>query len=338
MKKKIYYFLIITTFISYLAAQDVSREQIEKELSQAEKDFQIAKNMFNPWYGGPLITGSGNVIPPGYININPQLQIKNNYAVFNGSRKVKSIHDKIDINPALSLGAGLFNRVDMGINVGWDYKKQSHVSYDGFTDFSARLSLAILKESPYIPALKIAVQESFPIGKYKNLNPDKANVQAIGSGSYKTEIGLGLSKVVWWWLEHPMQFRLSINYGIPAKVSVENFHSYGGGYGTDGKIKPGNYFNASLGYEFSMTQKVVFAIDFIYEYDNKTTFKGVQGIDSDGEAAVNEGPSGDVISLAPALEYIFTPDIALIGGLWFSVCGRNSSNFIAGIVSFSYGF
>jgi hypothetical protein len=87
-----------------------------------------------------------------------------------------------------------------------------------------------------------------------------------------------------------------------------------------------------------MSQKVVLATDFVYEYDGKVTFKGINGTNADGTVATNESPSGDKISLAPAIEYNFTPDIALIAGLWFTVSGRNSSDFVAGIINFSYGF
>jgi hypothetical protein len=337
MKKKLCFFIFIVSSL-YTYTKDVPISEIESELTQAEKDFQIAKKMFNPWYGGPLLTGSGNVMPPGYVNLNPQIQFTDYYAQYDGSRHSQPVDDKIEVNPTFSFGLGLINRLDMNINIGWDRLEQNDVSYGGWQDTSLGVSLAILKEAPYIPALKITLTQYFPTGKYENLNPDKINVQAIGSGSYTTRLGVNVSKVVWWSLLHPMQFRMSLNYGISPKVNVKNFHAYGGGYGTDGKIDPGNYFKANAAFEISMSQKIVFAMDFVYEYDEKITFKGINGSNADGTVAINESPSADQISLAPALEYNFTPDIALIGGLWFTLSGRNSSDFIAGIINFSYGF
>ncbi len=103
-------------------------------------------------------------------------------------------------------------------------------------DDNIKVSLALAKEGPYVPAIKFFSKEIFPTGKYKNLNPEKIAVQGLGDGAYKTEFGLNVSKVTWWSLMHPMQFRLSLNYGIATKIHVTNFNSYGGGYGTDAKL------------------------------------------------------------------------------------------------------
>lgn len=330
------FFVFCFLFVSIFS--DVPMQKIKQELTQAEKDYQTAKKMFNPWYGGPLLTGSGNVMEPGYVNINPSIQITDNYAAFNKNRKSHSITDFIQVNPVLSLGLGLIKRFDATLNVQMFYQSEGSKKSNQIGDTSLKIAFAILKESPYIPALKISVKEIFPTGKYKNLTHYKATVQATGSGSYVTEFGIGISKIVWWWLVHPMQLRLSLNYGVPAKTKVKNFNTYGGGFGTDGKVSPGNYFIGSFGYEFSVIQKVVLALDVAYEYFNKSPFKGVNGVDKDGNTAFSKFPSSDNLSLAPAIEYVFTPDIALICGVWFRVYGRNTFNFAAGIINFSYGF
>lgn len=337
--KRITCMVLGAVFYSFsLFAADYPIKQIEAELSQAEKDLQIAKKMFNPWYGGPLLTGSGNVMPPGYVNIGAQLQLTDYYASYNGSGKSVPADSIVEANPSLSLGFGLVSRVDLNIGLGWDYQYQLGEKYFGWQDVSAKLAFSLAKEGSYMPAVKFSIKEVFPAGKYKNLDPQKASVQGLGDGAYKTEFGLNFSKVVWWSLIHPMQLRLSLNYGIASEIKVKNFNSYGGGFGTDGKVDYGNYFKSSFGYELSITQKVVWAIDLAYEYSGKKTFRGIYGTSAQGTQAAVGGPSGYRVSLAPAIEYNFTPDIALISGVWFAVCGRNKSDFIAGIVSFSAGF
>ncbi len=338
MKLKIYFTLALLAIFFNLFANDYPIKQIETEISQAEKDFEMAKKMFSPWYGGPLLTGSGNVLPPRYVNINPQLQVTDYYAAYNSSRKSIPIQSITEVNPTLSIGVGIINRVDMSIGLAWDYQEQSNVSYFGWQDNNLKFSFALLKEDPYVPALKFSVKEIFPTGKYKNLDPQKIAIQGLGDGAYKTEFGLGVSKVVWWSVIHPMSFRLSLNYGISSKIKVKNFNSYGGGYGTDGKVTHGNYFKGSAAYELSVTQKIVWAIDLAYEYFDKNTFKGIKGTNVGGSEAVVGGPSSDRLSLAPAIEYNFSTDVSLIGGIWFTVWGRNKLDFIAGIITFNYGF
>ena len=310
---------------------------VQAELTQAEKDFQIAQKMFNPWYGGPLLTGSGNTLPKGLFNAQPYLFVLVNYAAFDGSRKSHSINNLIVVNPKFSFGVGITDRIDAGVVVDWLYLRQSGKSANHFGDTLLATSFGILKETQIIPALKIFISESFPTGKYEKLKAEKAFVDASGSGSFETTLGFTISKVLWWWLIHPMTLRFAYSYTIPTSVSVKGFNSYGGGFGADGKINPGNQFTLGLGYEFSIVQKVVFAIDASYEYANKSTFKGTYGT-IEGEIAPIGGPSNDVLSFAPAIEYNFSQNLSLITGAWFSVWGRNTNNFAGGITTLTYTF
>ena len=82
----------------------------------------------------------------------------------------------------------------------------------------------------------------------------------------------------------------------------------------------------------------MFALDAVYNYAAKTTFAGDAGKDSTGLEALNGGPFNDNLSLAPAIEYNFTPDLGLLAGVWFSVWGRNSLDFVSGVVSVTLGF
>lgn len=339
MKNKILYFLGLITICISLNAKDYPISQIEQKLNQAENDFAIAKKMFNPWYGGPLITGSGNVYDPGYVNINPTVQVTDYYAAFDNSRKSIPIPDIMEVNPSVVVGVGVVKRVELDVQLAWDFQEQSNVSFFGWQDSWVKLSLGLVKEKPYVPAMKFSVKEIFPTGRYKNLNPIKAGVEGLGDGAYKTEFAFNISKVAWWIITHPMDFRFAFIYGIADhRIKVTNFNSYGGGFGTNGKVNYHSYWKVNFGYEFSVTQKIVWAIDLVYEYFGKRAFKGINGFNEDGTIAIVGAPSGDKLSLAPAVEYNFTPDIALVGGLWFTVWGRNKLNFIAGIINFSYGF
>ena len=314
-----------------------SLEVVQEELTQAEKDFEIAKKMFNPWYGGPLITGSGATLPQGLVNFQPYIYYTVNYAAFDGNRKSRSIKNLTEVNPKLALAVGITDRIDIGILVDWIHQKQSSKSSNHFADTTLALDIGIIKETPFIPGLKLTIAETFPTGHYQKFNPNKAAVESTGSGAYETSFALTSSKVVWWSLLHPMVFRFSVNYTIPTKVSVTGFNSYGGGFGTKGKVTPGNEFFLSFGYEFSVYQKFVLTIDVAYEYDNRSTFKGINGTILGFPAPVGTR-SKDVLSLAPAIEYNFSENLSLIGGAWFSVRGRNTSDFASGIITLTYTF
>ena len=68
-----------------------------------------------------------------------------------------------------------------------------------------------------------------------------------GAGSYNTNLSFNISKVLWWVTLHPMNFRVSLNYSLPALVGVKGFNAYGGGTGTDGRVHPGIPSKAILG-------------------------------------------------------------------------------------------
>ena len=310
---------------------------VQEELSQAEKDFAIAKKMFNPWYGGPLITGSGATLPQGLVNVQPYLYYTVNYAAFDENRKSISIKNITEINPKLNLAVGITDRIDIGILIDWLHLKRGLESSNHVADTTIGLDIGIIKETPFIPGLKFSISESFPTGKYEKFDPLKAAFESSGSGSYETSFALTTSKVVWWSLLHPMVFRFSVNYTIPTKVNVSGFNSYGGGFGTKGTVTPGNAFFLSFGYEFSVYQKLVLALDIAYEYDHSSSFKGTNGTILGFPAPVG-GRSKDVLSLAPAIEYNFSENLSLISGAWFSVRGRNTANFATGIVSLTYTF
>ena len=207
-----------------------------------------------------------------------------------------------------------------------------------FGDLPVGLGFQIWKEKPYRPAFLFGIQEVFPTGKYQKLDPKKGAVDATGGGSYQTKVSLNMSKVVWWLTKHPMSFRWSLNYNIPAIAHVRGFNAYGGGHGTAGKVKPGKNFTADLGYEYSFTRRWVAALDVVYSYSAKTTFSGAHGTTAAGAPAAVGGPHNIQLSLAPALEYNLNGNLGFIAGCWFTVWGRNAADFVSGVASVTYTF
>ena len=333
--------LVGSSFLYSQAPQDPSPpspEEIERELQEAEEEFEEAKEMFNPWYTGPIVTGSAHILPPGRVNLQPYLFVTDNHGKYDEHGHSHSIPDLIQINPVLNLQFGIIKWMSASVNLQGLYNKQSGRQSGNIGDTSAGLNFGLLAEGPYNPAVRISVNETFPTGKYQRLNPNKSAIEATGAGSYQTTFSFNISKVVWWISTHPMDIRLSLNYTIPSNVHVKSFNSYGGGFGTNGTVHPGQSFTGDLGYEYSFTQRWVAALDVVYFYSLKTTFSGNSGVTAAGTKASVGGPFSDQLSLAPAIEYNPNENLGFIAGVWFTVWGRNSTNFISGVFSFSYGF
>lgn len=316
-----------------------SPEEIQKELDQAEQDFKDAYQMFNPWYTGPILAPSAHLMPPGSYNIQPYLFITGDYGKYQASGSLKKTPTQYTLNPVFIAQFGMLDWVDSVITIQGIYNHLNGHGDFNIGDLPISLGFQLLKEKPYRPAILISVKEQFPTGKYQRLDPEKEGVDSTGSGSYQTSFYLNASKVIWWLsYKHPMAVRLSLQYTIPSTVKVKGFNTYGGGHGTNGKVHPGQSFSADFGYEYSFTQNWAAALDIVYTYAKATHFSGVKGVLADGTQASIGGPFNDQLSLAPAIEYNWNENLGFIGGLWFSVWGRNSTAFASGVLSVVYTF
>ncbi len=333
-----FFWLLTLPFL--LCAQEMEHktpEEIQQELDDAEAKFERAKKMFNPWYAGPLVTPSASMMPPGSANIQPYLFIQGNYAAFNEDRKSISLeHNLYTATVMTPMQVGVTSSTDVVVNPSAQASWQNHHSGGGFGDLGVTYGFKIQSETLYVPKFKFTVGETFPTGRYKNLNSTGLN--GTGGGSYKTTFGFATGKLIWWTYPNPMNTRLFIGYTISTTVNVSGYNAYGGGIGTRGRVRPGNEITADFGYELSFNQKWVLALDVVYVCQNRTKFHGTPGVTKTGATAAVGGGFNDNLSLAPALEYNFSDVFAVLAGVQFSVYGRNSANFINGQLSVEYSW
>ena len=132
--------------------------------------------------------------------------------------------------------------------------------------------------------------------------------------------------------------RWSLGYLFPSSVNVKGFNTYGGGYGANGKVRPGQTLTAFLSGEYSINQRWALAFDSEFLYQRKSHFSGKNGITTTGEVANTELPSSVQISFAPEFEYNFTPMSGLLAGVWITVAGKNSAAFASAFLAYLYVF
>ena len=325
----------------YQGAGHKTPEEIQEELNEANAEFENAKSMFNPWYTGPLITPSASMMPVANGNIQPYLYIADNYASFNEDRHSVSLpNNLVQVIGQMVVQTGVTDTVDFVLVPGGVANWQNGHNGGGFLDLISTIGFLVHKQTPYTPQVKFTITETFPTGKYQNLSFNGLNLNSTGGGTYSTQFGLTIAKLFFWSTQHPLNTRLFCGYEFSTTVHVENFNSYGGGFGTRGTVRPGNQFSTDLGLEVSLTQRWVLAMDIVYKATNRTEFFGHPGFTTEGgttPASVGGGFS-DNLSLAPAIEYNWSPNAGFIGGAWFSVYGRNSLNFAQAVLSVTYSF
>ncbi len=309
---------------------------VEAEVAQAQKDFEIAKKLFNPWYAGPLLTGSAQNIPPGHFNIQPYLFVTTTYAQFGRDRKSRSISNIVTVNPVFVYQMGWFSWLDFSVILSALYNQQAGQKSAYLGDTQMNWGIPLMVETPYHPALRFSVFVTFPTGRYNHLNPTKNGIDATGAGSYQTTLSVNMSKVFWQIPTHPFRLRFAFNYTIPSTVQVRRFNAYGGGFGTRGRVRPGNFLEVDSSIEWSFTKKWVLAVDFVYTYGNHATFSGYRGVNTDGSPARIGAPSSESFSIAPAIEYNPTHSLGILAGGWVALTGRNADRFAAGIITATY--
>lgn len=342
MTKKVF---LLSSYLSCLGcisamAQEVkSPQEIQLELDQAQKDFETAQSMFIPWYTGPLITGSANNVPKGKTNLQLYIFFLWQYGQYANNRHMHRVPSIYTLNPLLVIQRGLTDWLDFTIVPQVFFRWREGKSAQKIGDTAVTFGFQLVKETPYVPSIRFTFGETFPTGKYQHLNANKAGIDSTGSGTYETVIGLNVSKIFWWSKLHPTAIRLATNYSIPDHdAKVRGFNSYGGGFGTDGHVRVGNTLNIDLGVEVSINQRWVFATDVAYTYSERNLFSGNPGLTALGTPAANGSPTSDQLSFAPAIEYNVSENGGFIGGIWFTVTGRNSASFLGVVLSYTYLF
>jgi hypothetical protein len=87
--------------------------------------------------------------------------------------------------------------------------------------------------------------------------------------------------------------------------------------------------------EYTLTRHLVLALDVSVQFAEATRFSGTPGVRMTAEpATVGKGYS-EVLTLAPAVEYLWNQHVGVIAGPWFSLRGRNTSEFF-GVVAALY--
>ena len=174
---------------------------------------------------------------------------------------------------------------------------------------------------------------SLPSGKYRNLDPKKLGTDAGGSGSFKPIVELVVARLFKFSNIHFLSSRIAFTYTIPTPVHLVGFNAYGGGIGTDGTVYPAQDFTADLGLEYSLTKNWVLALDVIGYWKGKDRFSGQSGMTSQGLPATNTNSAKILYSVAPAIEYNWSANLGVIGGVWFPVIGKNASQFFSAMIA-----
>ncbi|MCX6990424.1 MAG: transporter [Chlamydiae bacterium] len=283
----------------------------------------------SPWFTGPLLAPSAHTIPQGHVNLEPYFFYTVNTGIYTKHWHAKSIPNFYNSSLQFLTQVGITKFMDFQVipEIVWNkVKNQSYLDI-GDLPFVVGFQLALDVVGGWQPAVKLRLGANIPTGKYDHLKASKLGSDSTGSGSWLPTVGLVFSKLLQLGTGiHFLDARLFVNYQIGTPAYVKGLCTYGGGKGTHGKVLPGNTLTVDGAIECNLTKRWGIALDGVYVHNNKTRFSGKT-------TRPIGPPSGEQFSLAPAVQYNWSEDIGVIGGVWFTVAGRNAARFTSGVIA-----
>ena len=293
----------------------------------------------DPWFTGTLLSTRGRTLDPRHLVVQPYFFYTRYGGLYNDNWRLHSATVSRTIIQQTFFIYGLTSRIDIGIAPQWLENSSSSDRISGFGDLPLQLGFQVLKgdSDSWLPYVLLWVQEVFPTGRYNDLGPSTMDLGGIGGGSFGTTLGVAVQKVLRLGGDHVLRYRLNASYGFYSPVKVRGFNAYGGGFDTVGRVEPGSVTTFSIAGEYTLTRHVVLALDIGFQTINATNFSGTAGVGVQGEPAMVGKGYSNLLSIAPAVEYHFTQHVGLIAGPWFSLRGKNTSEFF-GVVAALYMF
>lgn len=291
-----------------------------------------------PWFTGPVLAPSGHTIPKGHLNFEPYAMFTDSFGVYNRNWSVHKVPDtkRLSIMPVISYGLTDYMDFQAVLPYAQNWKQDQHDS--GIGDITLILGVQAYKQKAgdWLPSLRMTVGELIPVGNYQNLNPAKQGIDATGQGAFQTSFGLNFQHLSQPYDDHYLRTRLSLSATVPHVVNVKGFNAYGGGVGTNAMVDPGRVLQADLAFEYQLTQNWVPVLEVMVLDRAPSSFKGTRGRTLTGLPASIGYGEVEQVTLAPALEYNINERMGLIAGVWFSLTGKETNQFVTGAIAFNY--
>jgi hypothetical protein len=286
---------------------------------------------YDAWMTGPLLCPAYACLPKGSYNIEPYLYTNIVYGSYNRNWHERSQAQFLQVYNSTLIQVGITNNFNVSISPQFNYQSLNNHSSANIADLPLQLYFTILNENSKLPGLILGIKATAPIGKFKNLNPDTALVDAMGGGSWKPAVDITFGKKIHLYGVHFLTLRSNFTTQFRTKIPVSGFHAYGGGYHTRGTVTLGTQYTLIASFEYSFSRHGVLAFDALWQHNNKITYQGRAGFIDPAQTlrATNSAPSSEQLSIAPAVEYNFNDNVGLIAGVWFSIAGRNQQAFVS---------
>jgi hypothetical protein len=276
-----------------------------------------------------MLAPSAATLPRGHFLIEPYLF------------DVRSAHSN-GFGSLTYMNYGLANKLTVGMIPTAGFNVMNHGPSSsgialGDVTLQAQYRLRKFHEDSWIPTISIAVQETFPIGKYDRLGDRPSD--GMGSGAYTSTLALYTQTYFWLPNGRILRMRFNVSQGLSGDVKVRDVSVYGTSAGFRGHAQPANSLFVDASWEYSLTRKWVLALDATYRHEGNTRVSGHNILDigelGSSSIQLNSG-SSEAFGFAPAIEYSWKPNLGVLLGTRIIAVGHNTPTTITPAIAINF--
>lgn len=295
----------------------------------------------NAKYIGSLLCPPPTAIPYGHFVIRNFLFFDDHRGIYRHNWKSSSRKDSYhSIQYQLQSYFGLNSFFDISLSPRFYFTHKGRYAYCNAGDLIAGMDFQLLEDErfSFLPGIKFAVREVFPLGHYQLFNVKRGDMEKTGSGCFSTQLALFFYKGYLLSSNWFLNTTIEVQYQINSSIKVKGFHSYGGGFGTQGKLIVGNDWQTLLNVQLLYGKGIIFSLDALYEHHDASAFYGNPGLNFFGKHCKTHQNSSERVSIAPSVAYQFPSNVGIMIGSWISLAGRNAEEFRQYVANVFYIF
>jgi hypothetical protein len=286
------------------------------------------QSLGDAWWTGPMLANNASTLPRGHYLIEPYFYDVRTRAAFDRDGNRRKADRSHGYGSLTYLTYGVTDTFSLSLIPTFGYNDPADglsSSGVGMGDVSvqAQYRLTQFRPGSAMPTIAVAVQQTFPTGKYDKLGERSSD--GFGSGANTTMLGIYSQTYFWMPNGRILRMRLNVTKALSDRVGLTDASVYGTADGFRGSARPGAAFVANAAWEYSITRNWVLALDAVYRHTHNTRVRGRNVFDAAAGETVSDSGSSRSFALAPAVEYNINASIGVLFGVRTIVSGRNTS-------------
>lgn len=288
------------------------------------------------WFKGGPLSFSGMSLKRGAFKLKNYMLVEHVNHFYDSTWLPVAIHNRIGFTELMDLRLGISDQIDFTVILKEQSQFVNHQASYRMGDSKIRLGIQLTQPHATLnhTFYRLILEQTFPTGHFKNLNPMQQDLEVSGLGYYCTQAILAAET-----LRHMNQrlirTRLNVGYGFsPPSCLLTNYSVYGGAFGAQGKTGSIHSAFATLGLEYTLTQHVCVISDFEYSFSSKGIFHPTKGSLFNTTPFIVERPQFQRLTMAPGLQINLSYNLGFNLCAWFSTAGKNLPAFQSAIFEF----